>query len=168
MVQRLGWAYRVECFPAGKLLSNGAGRSIESRKNEDLSMADKLSTKKGGGMSIGFPDVCKTPAPPAPFVPVPYPNSQYQKNLRKANKVDAAAKAGNSKAKALQQEAINNLARSMGDEAGTLKGVKSATAAVQLGYTLHKGAVGKPVASMDTSMKMGLGRHNTHSDSSTD
>ena len=25
------------------------------------------------GIDIGFPDVCKTPAPPAPFVPIPYP-----------------------------------------------------------------------------------------------
>jgi carboxyl-terminal processing protease len=25
-------------------------------------------------MSLNFPDVCKTPAPPAPFVPVPYPD----------------------------------------------------------------------------------------------
>ena len=25
-------------------------------------------------MSMAFPDVCKTPAPPAPFVPIPYPN----------------------------------------------------------------------------------------------
>jgi hypothetical protein len=27
-----------------------------------------------GGMNFAMPDVCKTPAPPAPFVPVPYPN----------------------------------------------------------------------------------------------
>jgi len=26
------------------------------------------------GITIAFPDVCKTPAPPAPFVPIPYPN----------------------------------------------------------------------------------------------
>jgi carboxyl-terminal processing protease len=26
------------------------------------------------GMSLNFPDVCKTPAPPAPFIPVPYPD----------------------------------------------------------------------------------------------
>ena len=29
---------------------------------------------KAGGQCFAFPDVCKTPAPPAPFVPVPYPN----------------------------------------------------------------------------------------------
>jgi hypothetical protein len=26
------------------------------------------------GMSIAFPDVCLTPAPPAPPIPIPYPN----------------------------------------------------------------------------------------------
>jgi hypothetical protein len=30
--------------------------------------------KTSGGMSIVFPDVCKTPAPPAPPIPIPYPN----------------------------------------------------------------------------------------------
>jgi hypothetical protein len=30
--------------------------------------------KDSGGICMGFPDVCKTPAPPAPFVPIPYPN----------------------------------------------------------------------------------------------
>ena len=27
-----------------------------------------------GGVHNAIPDVCKTPAPPAPFVPIPYPN----------------------------------------------------------------------------------------------
>ena len=85
----------------------------------------KAPGKQGGGTSIAFPDVCKTPAPPAPFVPIPYPNSQFQKNLKKANKVDAQAGAGNTKAIALQKEAIGNLKMSVGDEAGTLKGVVS-------------------------------------------
>lgn len=30
--------------------------------------------EKSNGMAMFFPDVCKTPAPPAPFVPIPYPN----------------------------------------------------------------------------------------------
>lgn len=30
--------------------------------------------KGSGGMSMVFPDVCKTPAPPAPPIPIPYPN----------------------------------------------------------------------------------------------
>jgi Domain of unknown function (DUF4150) len=34
-----------------------------------------IAHKGSGGMSIVFPDVCKTPAPPAPSpVPIPYPN----------------------------------------------------------------------------------------------
>jgi len=32
------------------------------------------ASTKGGGQCLAFPDVCKTPAPPAPFVPIPYPN----------------------------------------------------------------------------------------------
>lgn len=31
--------------------------------------------KGSGGMSLVFPDVCKTPAPPAPPIPIPYPNT---------------------------------------------------------------------------------------------
>jgi len=38
--------------------------------------ADNLSVvhMSSNGVTIAFPDVCKTPAPPAPFVPIPYPN----------------------------------------------------------------------------------------------
>ncbi|MBM4376767.1 MAG: DUF4150 domain-containing protein [Deltaproteobacteria bacterium] len=32
------------------------------------------ATNRGAGQTIGMPDVCLTPAPPAPPVPVPYPN----------------------------------------------------------------------------------------------
>ncbi len=32
------------------------------------------ASNRGAGSSLNFPDVCKTPAPPAPFIPVPYPN----------------------------------------------------------------------------------------------
>lgn len=32
------------------------------------------ASNRGSGQSLNFPDVCKTPAPPAPFVPVPYPD----------------------------------------------------------------------------------------------
>lgn len=33
-----------------------------------------IAHKGSMGMSIVFPDVCKTPAPPAPPIPIPYPN----------------------------------------------------------------------------------------------
>jgi hypothetical protein len=115
-----------------------------------------LNTRSVGDASITFPDVCKTPAPPAPFVPVPYPNFQLEKNLKKANKVDALALTGDRKAIALQKKAVSNLVMSQGDEAGTLKGVKSASQAVRMGYTLNKGGVGKPQAGKGMAIKMGL------------
>ena len=118
-----------------------------------------LVSKKSGGGGISFPDVCKTPAPPAPFVPIPYPNSQYQENLKKASDVDAKAANGNKVAAKVQQTAIKNLQKSVGDEAGTLKGVTTAVNAVHVGYTLHQAGIGKPKTSDKTSIEMGfLGR----------
>ena len=81
--------------------------------------------------TIAFPDVCKTPAPPAPFVPVPYPNTQYQENMKAANKVDAMSKTGNKEAQNKKQQAIDNLYSQTG-----IKAV-SATQAVMLGKTSH-------------------------------
>ncbi len=42
--------------------------------------------KSSGGISIAFPDVCKTPAPPAPFVPIPYPNIAMSSDTAKGTK----------------------------------------------------------------------------------
>ena len=117
------------------------------------------SGKGGGGTCVAFPDVCKTPAPPAPFIPVPYPNAQFRENLKQANKVDALASAGNPEAISLQKEAINNLKMSVGDEAGTLKGISSASGAVQMGYTLHKGGTGKPRIGKETAISMGMSKY---------
>jgi hypothetical protein len=33
-----------------------------------------LAKTSAGGMCMAFPDVCLTPAPPAPPIPIPYPN----------------------------------------------------------------------------------------------
>jgi predicted ribosomally synthesized peptide with nif11-like leader len=41
---------------------------------EELSDAEMERVAGGIFTSSGFPDVCKTPAPPAPYVPVPYPS----------------------------------------------------------------------------------------------
>jgi uncharacterized protein DUF4150 len=38
------------------------------------------------GVTIAFPDVCKTPAPPAPFVPIPYPNIAKSSDTDKGTK----------------------------------------------------------------------------------
>lgn len=34
-----------------------------------------FANTQGGGNNFAFPDVCLTPAPPAPPVPIPYPNT---------------------------------------------------------------------------------------------
>lgn len=92
-------------------------------------LASSKPTRSGG--VLAFPDVCKVPAPPAPFVPVPYPNTQYQENLKAANKVDAMAKNGNKSAQTKQKEAIDNLYKQAGIMA------TSATQAVIMGKTAH-------------------------------
>jgi len=89
------------------------------------------SKSTDSGAAVVFPDVCKSPAPPAPFVPVPYPNTQYQENLKAANKVDAMTKTGNKTAQVKQKQAIDNLYKQAGIMA------KSATQAVILGKTAH-------------------------------
>lgn len=67
------------------------------------------------GVSIAFPDVCKTPAPPAPFVPIPYPNI--------AKSSDTAQ--GTKKVKAEGQPICvkdSSFSMSTGDEAGSAGG----------------------------------------------
>lgn len=71
-----------------------------------------------GGVTIAFPDVCKTPAPPAPFVPIPYPNI--------AKSSDTAQGAGTVKCDGNPVcVKDSNFSMSTGDEAGTLFGVAS-------------------------------------------
>lgn len=71
---------------------------------------------KGGGMSMGFPDVCKTPAPPAPFVPIPYPNIAQVRNSG-GTKAKVKIKKKDSVVESSKPSSSN------GDEAGTLKGM---------------------------------------------
>lgn len=76
------------------------------------------ASTKGGGQCLAFPDVCKVPAPPAPFVPVPFPNIAQV----------ATASKTSSKVKICGKEAVtksSEIGRSNGDEAGTLKGMMS-------------------------------------------
>lgn len=74
--------------------------------------------KKSLGVTTAFPDVCKTPAPPAPFIPVPYPNiAMSSDTMQGAKKV---------KAKGCPICVItSNFKMSTGDEAGTLLGMVS-------------------------------------------
>lgn len=70
------------------------------------------------GTTIAFPDVCKTPAPPAPPLPIPYPNIAKSGDTAKGTK----------KVKC-DGEAVcvkdSNFKMSSGDEAGSIGGVAS-------------------------------------------
>lgn len=77
-------------------------------------------TTKDGGMCFAFPDVCKTPAPPAPPVPIPYPN------MGQVAQADGGT--CTSKVKCLNKPLLvksSTINRSQGDEAGTLGGMVS-------------------------------------------
>ena len=74
--------------------------------------------KSSNGVTIAFPDVCKTPAPPAPPIPIPYPNIAKSSDLAKGSKKVKCD--GNPIA--LKD---SNFKTSVGDEPGTLKGIIS-------------------------------------------
>lgn len=79
------------------------------------------ASTKGGGQCFGFPDVCKTPAPPAPApLPIPYPNVGMVAQASKACK----------KVKICKKAALttkSEIPRSSGDEPGVAKGIVSST-----------------------------------------
>jgi hypothetical protein len=72
------------------------------------------------GMTVAFPDVCLTPAPPGPPVPIPYPNIAMSSDT--AN----GAKTVNADGNPICHK-DSNFSRSSGDEAGVNKGVVSGT-----------------------------------------
>ena len=76
------------------------------------------ASTKGGGQCFAMPDVCLTPAPPAPPIPVPYPNIGMVNQAKKTSK----------KVKFSGKEVVtkkSEISRSSGDEAGVNKGVVS-------------------------------------------
>ena len=95
-----------------------------------------------GGVTVAFPDVCNTPAPPAPPVPVPYHNV--------ARSIDAAGTAKTVKADGHPLCTQGSCFRtSTGDEAGATGGVVSGTfkgKAAFVTYSMDVEAEGKPVA----------------------
>jgi hypothetical protein len=120
-----------------------------------VSTSQRMVANKGSsGLAITFPDVCKTPTPSG-LVPVPYPNAQLQSNLRKANLTDAKAKAGDTSAKKMQKQAIENLKQQIGVK------VKSATAAVLMGWSVYKKSAGDEAGS-STSVISGRAGLNTN------
>lgn len=74
--------------------------------------------KDSGGVTIAFPDVCKTPAPPAPPIPIPYPNIAKSSDTAKGSK--KVKMDGNPIC--LKD---SNFSMSTGDEAGSINGVAS-------------------------------------------
>ena len=77
-----------------------------------------IAHKGSGGKSIVFPDVCLTPMPPGPPVPIPYPNIAKSSDASKTSstvKVDG-------KAIMLKDSEFST---STGDEAGSQGGVMS-------------------------------------------
>ena len=76
------------------------------------------ASTKGGGQTFAFPDVCKTPAPPAPPIPIPYPNIGMVNQVTGESKKVKFSGAGVVTKK-------SKMTRSQGDEAGTLGGVVS-------------------------------------------
>ncbi len=81
---------------------------------------NKLSvvTKDTNGKTIAFPDVCKTPAPPAGPIPIPYPNVARSSDTAKATK----------KVKVEGKPVCvkdSNFSTSTGDEAGSVGGIAS-------------------------------------------
>jgi len=76
------------------------------------------ASTKAGGVFFAMPDVCLTPAPPAPPVPIPYPNTAQV----------AASNGAITKVLIENKETVaegSKVPNSTGDEAGTNGGVTS-------------------------------------------
>lgn len=97
--------------------------------------------KDSGGVTIAFPDVCKTPAPPAPPIPIPYPNvAKSSDSAKTAKKVKADGQPLCTK--------DSNFSTSTGDEPGSLKGIASSKTkgkAEFVNYSMDVKAEGKNV-----------------------
>lgn len=104
--------------------------------NDTLVNARSPVTQKSSGTVITGPDVCKTPTPGGP-VPIPYPNISKSGDLAKGSKsvkINAAPACLNS----------SEFSTSVGDDAGTLKGIISNT---------HKGKAFPMMGSFDVKIE---------------
>jgi uncharacterized Zn-binding protein involved in type VI secretion len=75
------------------------------------------ASTNGGGDCFAFPDVCKTPAPPAPPIPIPYPNMAML-NQASSGTLSSKVKIMGKKAATKNTE----ISMSSGDEAGSAGG----------------------------------------------
>lgn len=91
-------------------------------------MFASFSSKKKGGFSITFPDVCKTPAPPAPPIPIPYPNIQMAATGMKTSSVKV-------------KNFGKNFDKSKGADPGKLKEVMSKVEKIATVFQKHSSTV---------------------------
>lgn len=85
---------------------------------------------------MGTPDTCKTPAPPAGPVPIPYPNIGML--------TDADGGSTSQKVKIVNKKAVlmtSKLTKSSGDEAGTAGGVVSGANMKEVTFKLGSNTV---------------------------
>jgi hypothetical protein len=78
---------------------------------------DAVTNKSGHAATANAPNVTKMPGPPAPFVPIPYPNMGMKDKGSDAQKKVKEAP--------VQTKNSSTYKQTTGDEAGTLKGVAS-------------------------------------------
>lgn len=88
-----------------------------------------IAHKGSGGMSIVFPDVCKTPTPGGP-VPIPYPNIGKSSDTSKGPK-----KVKTDKKMPMTKNAKYSM--TSGDEAGSATGVISSKVKGEAEYMLY-------------------------------
>lgn len=89
-----------------------------------------IAHKGSGGMSMVFPDVCKTPAPPAGPIPIPYPNIGKSSDTSSGTKkVKVDGKMGMVKGAKYSMSA--------GDEAGSVGGVISSKVKGECEYMMY-------------------------------
>jgi hypothetical protein len=79
-----------------------------------------VAHKGSGGMSTVFPDVCNTPAPPGPPVPIPYPNIGMSSDT-----ISGPTTVTTDGQMPMTQDA--KYMKSSGDEAGVVGGIISGT-----------------------------------------
>lgn len=88
-----------------------------------------VSTKQGG-MCLAVPDVCKVPAPPAPPIPTPFPNT--------AQCMQVSPSTASRKVKITNMPVLHiqsKIMMSSGDEAGVAGGVVSGVIKGPMKYT---------------------------------
>lgn len=107
----------------------------------------------GGGSTMAMPDVCKTPAPPAPPIPIPYPNmAQLAMGMPPVTNVLIVGAPSLNKA--------SKIPISTGDEPGVLGGVISGTIIGEVEFIMGSLIVtigGKPAVRLGDPVKANKG-----------